>query len=597
MRNLLQDADRDRLLAPLAGALVGEVLLAGRPHRAVAETLGSSLYPAQANAAAVELLFQPGIRPAHAALGDALLDFVMAMADAPVPSRRAAAGGLALQRDDPGAVEAETPFSRFSGDLMRGEVRQALRGGAAIRHTGNLVEFRIGHRRFCVDAEETIVSAGAVQEVDRIVLHHVSTIRGEAGLLRPRPVEAGTLEMRYELRGDSPVVRVKARFTAARRLGRVRITTAVDGLDDSGLEIGAARLLEGGAWREATPPAAPGATKWTQATPVAHLALGRPGFPEAAPVLHLRPRDPAKVMSVTAQAQRGGVLHWLLLRHGPVSLAAGETLAVEEERFLGAGAVATIAAAMERGGTGFDLDAAPPSGAAMQAAAAALLLDDRATPARREALRGFLGRQAERIEAAEPVPGDLAGAAIAADMLRRAGEAEAAALQARLLARLATLCDAETGVVRPASLGGQALAILAFARAAVRPDAPDEARLVARLLGAVAAEPGSGLLLAGAPVDAAADPEGVALLARAAGCAALAAEAGGSLPEEVANRARDLHRAAVALLRPLVRPRLGILEVVGPAGVTASLQTLATLALLAPDRLMLDSRPADAAPA
>jgi hypothetical protein len=37
--------------------------------------------------------------------------------------------------------------------------------------------------------------------------------------------------------------------------------------------------------------------------------------------------------------------------------------------------------------------------------------------------------------------------------------------------------------------------------------------------------------------------------------------------------------------------------VVGPAGVTASLQTLATLALLAPDRLMLDSRPADAAPA
>jgi hypothetical protein len=193
--------------------------------------------------------------------------------------------------------------------------------------------------------------------------------------------------------------------------------------------------------------------------------------------------------------------------------------------------------------------------------------------------------------------GDLAQAAVAADMLRRAGEANGAALQTRLLARLATLCDAETGLVRPASLGGQALAILAFARAAARPDAAEAARMLVTLLGAVAAEPGAGLLRAGAPVDAAADPEGVALLARAAGCAALAAEAGGSLPEDAASRARDLHRAAVALLRPLVRPRLGILEVVGPGGVTASLQGLATLALLAPDRLMLGNRPADAAPA
>jgi hypothetical protein len=98
-------------------------------------------------------------------------------------------------------------------------------------------------------------------------------------------------------------------------------------------------------------------------------------------------------------------------------------------------------------------------------------------------------------------------------------------------------------------------------------------------------------------LDAAEDPEGVALLARAAGAAALAAEAGARLPDAAIETGRETHRMAVTLLRPLVRPRLGILEVVARGGVAGGLQALTTLALLAPDRLAVDSLPADAATA
>jgi hypothetical protein len=607
MRNLLQDSDRDRLVAPLAGPLVGAVALDGARHLAVAETLGSGLYPVEAAAQAAELLLQPGIREAHGPLGDALLDFVMAMSDAPLPSRRAAAGGLVLQRDDPQAVEVLTPFCRLSGNLMRGELRQELRGGrAAVRHSGNLVEFSLGHRRFCVDVEDNVTAADAVQEGDAIVLRHVSTIRATAGLLWKRPVEAGRLELRYALSADSPVVGVTARFTASRRLTRLRITTAADGLDEAGLGATAARLQEGEAWHEAAPPAAPGATRWADGTPVAHLALGAAGWPRGAPVLHLRPRDPSRVMSVTARAARGGALHWLLLRHGPVTLRAGESLVVEEDRLLATGDPAVMADAMARGAKGLDLDVAAPSGAVLQAVAAALLLDaggawaEGMAPERRARLRDFAARHAARLEGDGADLADLAWTAVAADTLRRAGVPGAEAMQARLLARLAPLCDAE-GVVRapgePPSLSAQALAILAFARGAAWPDGGAALASLATALGAVAAEPGSGLRFAGSAPDAAEEPEAVALLARAAGAAVLAAEAGARLPDPLIARAREIHRMAVTLLRPLVRPRLGTLEVAGRGGVAGGLQALTTLALLAPDRLALECRPTDAATA
>jgi hypothetical protein len=311
-------------------------------------------------------------------------------------------------------------------------------------------------------------------------------------------------------------------------------------------------------------------------------------------------------MSVTAQALRGGALHWLLLRHGPVTLGAGESLEVEEERLLAPGDPAAVASAMARGARGLDLDAAGPSGAVLQAVATALLFD--ATGAwktalgaeRRDRLRAFAARHLARLEAGAADGAELAQAAVAADTLRRAGEGAAAAVQARLLARLAALRD-EDGVVRapgePASLAAQALAILAFARAAAWPDGGAAAGTLVAALGAVAVAPEGGLRFAGAALDATEDAEGIALLARAAGAAVMAAEAGAPLPDAAIAAARETHRLAVTLLRPLVRPRLGILEVVGRGGVTGSLQALTTLALLAPDRAVLESRPADAAPA
>src|SRR5690606_29838673 len=99
MRNLLLDADRDRLVAPLAGALAGEASLGGRRFRALAEAEGSAFFPLAANARAAELLLLPGLRERHAALGDDLLDFAMAMAETSPASRRAVAGSLALRRE------------------------------------------------------------------------------------------------------------------------------------------------------------------------------------------------------------------------------------------------------------------------------------------------------------------------------------------------------------------------------------------------------------------------------------------------------------------------------------------------------------------
>ncbi|WP_270939265.1 hypothetical protein, partial [Falsiroseomonas oryzae] len=278
MRNLLQDVDRDRLVAPLAG-LAAEVTVAGAPHRALAEAEGSAFFPAEANARAVELLLLPGVREANQALSDAVLDFVMAMAEQAPASRRAVAGLLDLRSEDPHAFEVITPFHRLTGDLSRGEIRQEPRGlgRLALRHTGNLVEFVAGRHRTCADVEDAITGCAVERRGAAMVLRFAAAIRGQAGFFAPREVEAGTLETEYEVRPDTPVLRVTTRFTAARRLSRVRVTTALDALEEEGLGATAARLLEGSAWRDVAPPAAPGALRWVAGEPVGHVAIGRAG--------------------------------------------------------------------------------------------------------------------------------------------------------------------------------------------------------------------------------------------------------------------------------------------------------------------------------
>ncbi|WP_372621609.1 hypothetical protein [Falsiroseomonas sp.] len=580
MRNLLQDADRDRLVAPLADALVGEVSLGGQRFRALGEAKGSALFPLAANAAAAELLLLPGLREAHGQLSDTLLDFVMAMADAEPACRRAVGGRIEVRRDDPRDFDILTPFFRLTGDLSRGELHQAPRapGGPVLLHSGNLVEFRIGRRRSCADVEEAITDCAVERQGNRVVLRHAGTIRGAAGLLAPRQVAAGRLEVAYELRPDSPVLRVTVRFTAARRLRGLRLTTALDALDESGLGANAARLRKGAAWREPAPPAAPGTARWAEGIPVSHLALGRAGWPAGGPVLHLRPLAPGGVASVTAEARRPGAVHWLLLRHGPVDLEAGGAMVVREDRLLTAGGeVARVAAMMAAEPAGLDLDPAPPSGAALHAVATALLFDGSpdALPApRRAALTAFAARQAVRVAAAED-PEELAWGLLGADTLRRAGDAEAPALMARLLERLAARLPAGTG---PAA--AQAVALLASARAATWPDGGRAAAALPGRLAPLAAEDG----LPTASVEA------LALVARASGAVVLAGGQGVVLPEATLAQAQALHRRAVNLLRPMVRSRDGQLVVAPQRGPATAPQVLVTLALLAPDRLALAIR-------
>ena len=180
MRNLLTDADRDRLVAPLAAKLAGEATLGGRRFRALAASEGGGLYPLAGNARAVELLLLPGLREQHAGLGDDLLDFVMALAEAEPHSRRALAGGIDVPREDPSDFEVLTPLYRFTGDLSRGVVRQEARapGGPAVLHTGNLVEFAMGLRRTCADAEDAITDVAVERHADRVVLRHAGPITG-----------------------------------------------------------------------------------------------------------------------------------------------------------------------------------------------------------------------------------------------------------------------------------------------------------------------------------------------------------------------------------------------------------------------------------
>lgn len=588
MRNLLQDGDRDRLVAPLS-LLAAEVTFAGQSFRALPEAEGSAFFPTTASAAAAELLLLPGLRDAHAPLCDALLDALMALARA--PGLRAVGGAAELLRDDPADLLVHTPHHRFTGDLRAGVLRQEPRSGGrtALRHTGNLVEFRIGRRASCVDVEDNITEASVTQDDGRIVLTHAGTIRGLAGLFKARKVEAGRIAYRYEIDPLNPVLRVEIRFTAARALSQLRVTSALDAVAEDGLGGTAARLLEAGAWRDASPPTAPAAERWARGTPVAHLAVGEAGWPVGAPAAHLRPHDPARVLSVTAQAQRGGELHWLVLRHGAVDLTAGQTMVVREDRLLAPGEIAAVAAMMAAGlPPGLLPDPRADQGAALRAVGAALLFDAGGTWAeplplpRRAELLAFAEGEVARLKGLEGAA-DLASALLGADSLRRAGQTREDTLPAIAL-RLTRAVEAA-----PTDLSTRALAILALARAAGWSDAPSAAATLPGLLeGLGAAPPGTApaLSLDGARVDPLAEAEGVAMLARAAGAVVLVADAGAPVNPEAVAKARELHRIAVALLRPLVRPRDGRLEVHGPQGLAPGLQALLTLGFMAPERLV-----------
>lgn len=633
MRNLLHPVDRDRLAAHLRGAMLRDVVVGGQRLIGLAETGGveaGSFCAAPSNALAAELLAQPDIRDADPGFADGILDFVVAMADAPLSCRRAAVGGIEVLRDSPTDFEILTPFHRFTGDLSAGLVRQQMRGrhpvAAAVLHTGNLVEFRLDRHRSGVDAEDTISHFALRRVPDGVVLMHESRIVGTAGLFRPRQVEAGTLRYQYEIRAGSPLLRLSVTFTAAARqkVRHLRVTTAVDQLGAEGLEwsegvLGAEPDKSGAvAWRDFGVPKLAGLSIWAEAKPVSHLALGRAGWPDRAAILHIRPAAPASVMSVKAVATRAGALHWLILRHGPADLAPGGTQLVQEDRLLAKGGTAestsrAMATAVQAGDAvlGLDLEPLPPSGAALNAVAFHLLMAAHGAyqvplpQARVATLEAWFDRHLAALMAGQPGIADLAYATLAAETRMRAGAAATAfgGLMQRLLASQAADGRFHADGRQAATLADHAVAMLALARALPFFDPAQLAEPIARALaavrpGVVAMQDGEsttvveGLALAGAgPAPLRHHALSVGLVARAAGAVLLAAEVRpGALPAEVLAQAQALHRQAVALLRPLVRPRGTALEVApSPLGGEADPagQAAAVLGLMAPDSAIL----------
>lgn len=629
MRNLLHASDRDRLAAYFRGPIDVAVVLGGQGMTALAEGAAGGGYCAAAgNARAAELLALPGIHDAAPALTDAAIDFAMAMEDAPRPCRRIGNHGLLVQRDEPRDLVVLTPFHVFTGDLSVGVLHQRPRGPleglVAVTHSGNLIEFQVDRHRRCVDVETAIVDFGLRQQGDGLVMWHESRVMGRAGWLRSRPIEAGRLRYEYAIAASSPLLHVTVTFTAAAALRNLRLTTAVDGLSDSGFAEGAAQAA---AWRNFAAPAKAGTETWVQAAtkaktgpemgPASHIAVATDGWWADGPALHIRPADPAGVMNATATAARPGLLHWLLLRHGPVDLGAGGTLVVREERFLSLGLTGPEAAgAMMSAEPAVRLDLAPmpPQGATLNAIGTHLLFAASGAyrspvpPERQAALADWFNAHLARLLAGVPSLEDLAQAALGVEARVRAeGRPSHAAALGDLAGRLLAL-QGDDGAFRErdgrvAGPAAHAMALLALARAVPH---LDPARLAPAIDAALAAvRPGTVELVA-APRRTSAEgllvgaatrqsefryAEGVALVARAAGAVVLAASASpGVLSQATTGRAEELQHQAIALLRPLIRLQGTMLEVMpAPLGgaPNPTTQAAAMLGLMAPDAMIL----------
>lgn len=631
MRNLLHATDRDRLAAWFRGPIERAVALDGRRLTALAEgEAGGSFCAAAGNARAAEALAMPDIHDAAPGLAAAAIDFAMAMEDAPEPCGRLGCHGLLVVQEDPRDLLVLTPFDAFGGDLSIGMLHQRPRGPldalVSATHGGNMMEFRLGWRRHCEDVEDAIIAHGLDRDGDTVVAWHESRVMGRAGWLRPRRVEVGRLRYAYTISADSPVLRLTVTFTAAVALREVRLTTALDGLADSGFAEGTVR--EGEAWRSLPPPGRAGSETWQalgQATgPASHVAVGTEGALPDGVAVHLRPGDPARVVNVKAIARQPGRLQWVLLRHGAAALAAGETLVVREDRLLSRGLpVPAVARGMAmRGAAGLDRHPLPPQGATLNAIGTHLLFaaaEAYRTPvpaARRAELAAWFDTRLDRLMEGDPGLEDLAQAALGVEArLRAEARPGHAAALGDLAGRLLAL-QGDDGVFRDrdgrlADPAGQAMALLALARALPQLDPARIAPAIAAALAAV--RPGmvdlvagprraqaEGLLVGGAARQSELRyGEGVALMVRATGAVMLAATvAPGALDAAAIGQAEELHHHAIALLRPLVRLQGGTLVVMpSPLGgdTEPTTQAAAMLGLMAPDAVILGLAAAPAA--
>ncbi|WP_198378326.1 hypothetical protein, partial [Neoroseomonas rubea] len=316
MDGTIGDAVRDGLARGLlrfrAAARVDD-----REAMAFAETPGGSRFDLAANAAVAEAL--AAFAPAEAAGALALI----AAGDGPAPAALDRAR-LVVEDGAPRTLRIATPHHLFTGDLFRGELRQALRGDGApfVLHGGNLAEFTLGGRRHCLDVEDAIVAAGVEATEDGVLVFHESILRGRG---RFGPVrDVARLRYAYEVRAATPALMLAVTLTPLLPIARVRVTTACDAMSPEGAAPFAA-IAAGGDWREV-----PAAENMTMAEgPVGFYAVRQAGPPSRAAGLRVTPGGP--LLSLKTSAAAAGRLHWLLARHAADRLAPGATLVVIEE--------------------------------------------------------------------------------------------------------------------------------------------------------------------------------------------------------------------------------------------------------------------------
>ncbi|MFT8245842.1 hypothetical protein [Roseomonas sp. BN140053] len=658
MTSLLHDAERDRLLLLLRQRLLRDAAVDGRAHRALAATAASrGPLPVGANAAALELFCQPAIWPAEAALGRGVLDFLLAVNNGPVPPRRWVPPRLEVRDDDPRRFLVVSGTARFTGDLSRGVVIESLhppegdREGHdpdAARHTGNLVEFRLGRVRHCLDVEDTVTGYGLRRTAEGVVLHHESRLVAPGGGWLRRGKVRPVVRVLYEylIRADSPVLRLSVTVQAEPgvTLRDLRITTAWDEMSEGGAFARAVGLRDGapaadwllpeGAARDAAPP-----TRRMLSGPLDHLALVQNGPPARALALHARIHAPERLLSVTG-TRRDDRLHWVLTRYRLDRLSGGESVTLREDRLLVAGgrhddpaAYAALLRAPELW-PGRDFSAAEDEGAALSAVAAALLfaadgsLAGAPSPA---ALRAWVERQLDGLFHAtgggvasleRASSRFLAFLALALDAASRAtGAPQHAARLAEVVERILRRQDPEEGSFatpgEAAGFAGHAASLLALARAALH-GVPDTRLPEAVTRGLLAIRPGraEGGRAEGPEAEAAESltvrsrgPDGrwqadgaqatekLGLLLRALAAVRLAAEDGAlPLPDAALDQADALTEAALELLRAVLRDRgpagLEILSRPGAENTDLATQARVMLGLLQPDAEIAARRPA-----
>ena len=493
MPDLLHSQERDRLLASLR-RLLRPVSLDGQPLTGLAHhgAAGAPLLTRD-NALAAELMAIPAVRAADPAMADAVLSFVTAMAEeGGAPSRGVpppAPPRVEILRADPRDLRVVTPWHEFTGDLAHGVLRQRMRGDSRARdvlHTGNMIRLRlqgglpglIGRlslRARTLDIEEAVTAQGAQPEGAGVLMWHESSL-----VLRPVPglrIAAGTIRYEYRATAADPALRLTVTLRAGPRAGLtdLRLTTALDALSEGAAPP--AHLSVGRSGTQSRRPAGPFAEEEVLSTgPTDSLHLWSAGPEEEALALHIRPRAGEAVFNLRLQS-RGGVPHWLVLRHTLPDLPRSGTATLREDRLLARGvAPGTPEAALrllrapealagrDPGQTGPGAPLAAMASVLLNAPGFAQPLPRERLARLREVLEGQLAALPDEEGEVLPVS-ELAPVAVALNAVWRAGGSPRDRRRLRQVLGQLTAAASEDGVIGT-GLAEHGAAMLALARGA-----------------------------------------------------------------------------------------------------------------------------------